>query len=512
MKRFVSILLCLILALSLFSCEVGKKAEDTSDEAVSDTGTPSDTTSPIDASEGSKVVMSLGDQEITLAEFNLYYRSIPYQIISQYQYYYGEDYANQLIQEYGFDPNAPYDEQDCSTYDGTWFDYFFEATKSYFTGICAFCNFAEENGGGLTDREKEDCSADVASIVEQATSSGNTLSEYYGDPLGLVTEDVLLSMFYKVSLADKGKELYQNMSDISDEMIAEEYEKNPKDYAVVDYLSYTFQSNGETVKDEEIKSYADELAATTTPEDFAAWVDNYYNNILMADTEEKTDYTVSTLRQKNIKYAEDFEPYAWMFDEAKVGECYESFSENDTICTVYMLASAPHLNDYVKKSVRHIVFNIDNYDGDDAACLAAAENVYKQYLLAPGEDNFASLANQYSDDPEIEYDEDGNATQKEVKTDGGLYANIDPDDNFVTEFKDWAFDTSRKPGDTGIIKTQFGYHIMYFVGDGDPVTAGTDSVRDGLLNGMLLEYIDSFDQTCDKDYLSGVLNQSIAQS
>ena len=37
----------------------------------------------------------------------------------------------------------------------------------------------------------------------------------------------------------------------------------------------------------------------------------------------------------------------------------------------------------------------------------------------------------------------------------------------VAEFEDWLFDEARKEGDTGIVKTQYGYHIMYFDGNGD---------------------------------------------
>ena len=37
----------------------------------------------------------------------------------------------------------------------------------------------------------------------------------------------------------------------------------------------------------------------------------------------------------------------------------------------------------------------------------------------------------------------------------------------VQTFNDWCFDEARKTGDSGIVKTQFGYHIMYFVGFGD---------------------------------------------
>ena len=39
----------------------------------------------------------------------------------------------------------------------------------------------------------------------------------------------------------------------------------------------------------------------------------------------------------------------------------------------------------------------------------------------------------------------------------------------VTNFNDWCFDESRQPGDHGIVETEYGYHIMYFVGDSETV-------------------------------------------
>jgi hypothetical protein len=42
----------------------------------------------------------------------------------------------------------------------------------------------------------------------------------------------------------------------------------------------------------------------------------------------------------------------------------------------------------------------------------------------------------------------------------------------VTNFNDWCFDSSRQPGDTGIVygeSTSYkGYHVMYFVGTDIP--------------------------------------------
>jgi len=66
------------------------------------------------------------------------------------------------------------------------------------------------------------------------------------------------------------------------------------------------------------------------------------------------------------------------------------------------------------------------------------------------EDSFALLASENSEDP-------GSAGN------GGLYENVYPGE-MVAAFNDWCFDESRQPGDTGIVETEYGYHIMYFSG------------------------------------------------
>ena len=51
-------------------------------------------------------------------------------------------------------------------------------------------------------------------------------------------------------------------------------------------------------------------------------------------------------------------------------------------------------------------------------------------------------------------------------TNGGLYENITPG-SMADTFDAWCFDETRQPGDTGIVETQYGYHIMYFSGYGE---------------------------------------------
>lgn len=64
------------------------------------------------------------------------------------------------------------------------------------------------------------------------------------------------------------------------------------------------------------------------------------------------------------------------------------------------------------------------------------------------EDAFAMLASENTDDPGSQGT-------------GGLYEGIYPGE-MVAAFNDWCFDQSRRPGDTGIVETEYGYHIMFF--------------------------------------------------
>ena len=70
------------------------------------------------------------------------------------------------------------------------------------------------------------------------------------------------------------------------------------------------------------------------------------------------------------------------------------------------------------------------------------------------EESFAQMANENTDD--------GNDANGDGVKDGGLYTGV-TQGQMVPEFENWCFDESRKPGDTGIVKTEFGYHIMYYV-------------------------------------------------
>ena len=56
-----------------------------------------------------------------------------------------------------------------------------------------------------------------------------------------------------------------------------------------------------------------------------------------------------------------------------------------------------------------------------------------------------------------------NSTDSGSVANGGLYENVYPG-QMVSAFNDWCFDESRQPGDHGIVETEYGFHLMYFVG------------------------------------------------
>ena len=90
-----------------------------------------------------------------------------------------------------------------------------------------------------------------------------------------------------------------------------------------------------------------------------------------------------------------------------------------------------------------------------AAAELTANNLYNMWLADPSEENFSTLATTYTQDPGSQ-------------STGGLYEDVYPG-QMVTEFNDWCFAEGRQPGDHGIVKTTYGYHLMYFVSQSEEI-------------------------------------------
>lgn len=129
-------------------------------------------------------------------------------------------------------------------------------------------------------------------------------------------------------------------------------------------------------------------------------------------------------------------------------------------------------------SVRHVLVKVAGGTKDDKGnttysdadwekCRDAAQKLLDDWLAGEHtEETFIAMAEKHSEDPGS-------------KSEGGLYEGLNEETNFVKEFKEWYLDESRKVGDYGLIKTDYGYHIMYYSGTEEQwITACRQGVMD----------------------------------
>ena len=156
--------------------------------------------------------------------------------------------------------------------------------------------------------------------------------------------------------------------------------------------------------------------------------------------------------------------------------------------------------------VRHILIQPEGCEFDDygyvvatdeqwEACRQEAQAMLDDWLSGgASEDAFAALANEHS--------VDGGSN-----TNGGLYTEVMSGD-MVEAFDAWCFDESRQSGDSGLVKTEFGYHIMYFV-DSEEIwyTYAKSTLISDLMNQRIEDYAAEHEMTVNyKNIALGVID------
>ena len=119
--------------------------------------------------------------------------------------------------------------------------------------------------------------------------------------------------------------------------------------------------------------------------------------------------------------------------------------------------------------------NITYSEAEWEECRVKAQELLDQWKEAGGtEELFSLFAMEHTEDP-------GSMES------GGLYTDI-YEGEMVVEFEDWCFDESRQYGDTGLVRTTYGYHIMYFV---DSREVWSASVSDTILYERSMELVNA---------------------
>ena len=389
---------------------------------------------------------------------------------SNYQSY--ASYASYL----GIDTSVSLKAQECSLYSSsesgytyTWFDYFASLSQSYVNELLALCEAAKANGVSLDQADYDSIDASIASLTAVAESYGYTINQYLITAFGagINTKDVKNCMELTALAAKYSTDFTASLS-YSDEQLEAYYDANKASFEGVDVIAITIPANtyqetdadGNPVGDatsasKTAQEKAEALAVSASADEFNAGIRDFLLND-RGNPEENVDAMVEQCYSVHVTASALSSAAEWAFS-AKVGDTYVSGGAGASQYTVYYLAKTAYRDDTPGRNIRHILFTNTTYADD-----AKVNEVYAEWEAAGfTEAKFLELNNLYNEDGSI--------------TSGGLYENVQPG-QMVTEFNDWMFDDSRKTGDHGIVETTYGWHIMYYVGEGERAAWQTEAV------------------------------------
>ncbi len=374
---------------------------------------------------------------------------------SNYQTY--AAYASYL----GIDNTISLKAQECSLSEGaTWFDYFASVTKTYANELLALCEAAKANGVVLDDADQTAIDQSLESLKTTAEMYGYSIEQYlitaFAAPVN--TKDVRNCLELS-ALASKYSTQFMASLSYTDERLEAYYDANSASFEGVDVIAITIPSStyqetdadGNPVGDAtaastKAETKANELAAASSVDAFNTAIRDYLKND-RGNEEDALDAMVAQCYSEHVTASTLGTAAEWAFS-AKVGDTYVSGGAGASQYTVYYLAKEAYRDETPGRNIRHILFMNTTYTDD-----AKVNEVYAEWEAAGfTEEKFLELNNLYNEDSSI--------------TNGGLYENVQ-EGQMVTAFNDWMFDDARKSGDHGIVETEYGWHIMYYVGEGE---------------------------------------------
>lgn len=429
--------------------------------------------------ERATVALTIGDEKISNAELSYFFVDA----VNKFNNQYGS-YAYIL----GLYPGVPLDEQVYNSETGeTWADNFLATAIENAKATYALVNEAKANGYTLPD--------EVAASITQNMSSISAYALIYGYP----NVDTYLKSMYGPGATEKGlreymeltmlassyQDYYYNSLVYSDDQLRAAEKDNYNKYSSYNFNYYYLSTSSFIIGEQGENGYTDEqLSAAEKSAEVAAksltegitTIEEFDAAIAALPVNAESTTAVSTA-SKDVAYNSVYSAYAeWVTDPSrKAGDMTyvantavstdENGNEVEQINGYYVLMfNSRNDNAFPLANVRHILVAFQGgtadpttgmavyTDEEKAAAKTTAEEIYNEWKNgAATEDSFAALANEKSDDG------DG--------TTGGLYEDIFPG-QMVSAFENWCFE-GHKVGDTGIVETEYGYHIMFYSGDSE---------------------------------------------
>lgn len=468
LKKIIAVLLVVAMtAVMLASCDT-KKPDSDGKETTAGTTSGTETKAPSDKEEGEaesekydggldvnaeKVSVYTENYELTNAEMMYVINASFANFVSTVEYY--GQYYGMSLESLGLDPSKSIKDQKCSFdgFDGTWYEYFYKDAKVTVDEMLAVCEAAKAVGHTLTAEEEKQIDDTLAQLSTDAQKAGLTVDAYLEDYYGTGTTSQVLTTIMEYSLyATSYLTKVQNDADVSDAALEAKYNADPNAVDTVDFILCSFDFNDLIPKDaddaakEEAKNtcrkHASEIAKAASEEEFISKI----KTILVDEfgqTAEEAEKSVAAITYKGQSYSDDV-VIKWAFGDVAAGAT-KVFEDEATgmIAAGYFLGRTVKSEAPTKRDVYHILFSTETYKDD-----TVVKQVYNDWVQSGATlESFKELAGKYTEDP---------GSQKT----GGLYEDVAPGD-MVTEFNDWLFDPARKDGEHGIVKTSYGWHIMY---------------------------------------------------
>lgn len=417
-----------------------------------------------------------GDKiNVPVSVYNYYY-STTYNSLKQTQQVYKQYNLNLEDADLDVDFSKPLSSQKTTDSDNnviTWEKKLEDKVVRNIEDVYTYYNEAIKANDGkepeITDEQQSELNKTLDSYKETANKYGFTLSAYLVKAMGKgVTESVFRQESKRAYIADNYKaDLEANKKGVeySAEDLAKYQSEHLDELVSVDIRIF----EAETADDAAAFKKALKADGSNFTELCVKYSKKGFEKDYFAQAGASTQLNITKEALKRLGYAiataddvnasdadKKYSGLDWLFSaDRKAGDV------NQYSTSVVYVIKAANVSNVENVNVRHILITPFGDEKTDKKATEAtdkqwkeaykkAESILKEYNKGKKTaESFGELAKKNS--------ADGSSTK------GGLYEDVYPN-QMVDAFNEWCFNTSRKAGDVGIVKTEFGYHVMYFEG------------------------------------------------
>lgn len=407
--------------------------------------------------------VTINGEKYTAAEVNYYYKNVYRNFLSNYSSY---------LSVFGLDTSKSLKDQDCAMSEdgGTWYDYFLKQALDQMCAVHALVDSAQKEGYKYPDSIQTDLESSMKTLDSSASSYGYSTAQYLSALYGsTMTRKVYQAQLLLSMEAQDYSKNYENSLTYTTDQLTAAYQADTKTYDMVNCEYVKVDGSAAAKTDASGKSTEatdaekkDALAAAKKLAD-SIYADYQAGGDLskLADSNKDT----ATYTANDSTTYSDATLQKWLFDSSRKSGDSAVLDDSTASSAYYVVVfNNRYRPEYDTVDVRHILIQPatgekkegeDGYEAEQTKLKAEAKQKAEDLLAKwksgdATEDSFAALAKENSADT-------GSAS------DGGLISQVSKSSSLVDAFKNWCLE-KHNPGDTGIVESDYGYHIMYFVG------------------------------------------------